>query len=685
LNSRKRGPNLSKPTRRSKTRSTSDRQEPRGRESDEDSSSDDTEAYERPVRTTVKGIKTELPGAFKPVPKTPPPVSAVQEVLHPAAVYLPRLGEGEFRIMLLAPGRKEDKVICSFLTTSISGPVEYEAISYLWGAGDQKSIEITLLDSLKNHYPIYIRSNLHSALRSLRHPKNYRQFWVDALCINRSNREETNRQVAMKRDIFHEAANLCFWLGEDASSKAALTFIPQILDLARVDKLVRDDKAIDGWVAFVALLKNTVFSRLWLVQEVAVAQNVTLHCGQPAIHYEDFVDAVAMFVSYRVDISLLFRRNQKNYKELTDRKMTMAEHFIDVTINALRVLRSGRIQRLLSLEALVSQLSDLTATNPRDRIFSVLALARDGPKNPYETRDEGALRIDYDKSILEIYQNFVIHVIKRSGSLDIICRRWASSVSESQSDLPTWVRPLHSSLQSPFDSNSSERTDADSLVGIPDRHYYNASGGTIAIVHTEPQPSLGNRASLFARGFRADTISKLGPRSSEGIILCEWLELGGCQTVGETVPEDFWRTLVADRGPNGSNVPSWYNRAFLYCLQQLTPNGDINTNRLISECEAESSLVVEFLERVQSVIWNRKFLVSKDNSWIGLAPMAAEVGDIICILYGCSVPVVLRPQSVDGKTFFHLVGECYVHGLMDGEVAETAVATGYVEREFELR
>jgi hypothetical protein len=659
-------------------------------ESDDDSSSDDAVAYERPVRTmVVKGIKREHPGTSEPVAKVPPPVSAGQEVQHPAAVY-PPLREGEFRIMLLAPGRKEDKVICSFRPTSISEPEEYEAISYLWGGSNQKSFDIKLVDPLGNQHSIYIRANLHSALRSLRHPKLSRPFWVDALCINRSNGEETNQQVAMKRDIFHQATNLCFWLGEDANSKAALNFIPQILDLARVDKLIRDDNAIDGWVAFVALLKNTVFGRLWLVQEVAVAQNVTLHCGQPAIHYEDFVDAVAMFVSCRVDISLLFRRNQKDYKELTDRKMTMAERFIDVTTNALRVSRSGKIQRLLSLEALVSQLSDLSATNPKDRIFSVLALAREGPKlvketlmeNPHEARDEGALRIDYKKSILEIYQSFVIHAIKRSQSLDIICRRWASSVSEGESDLPTWVRPLQSSLQAPFDSNTSERTDADSLVGIPDRHHYNASRGTLAIVRTEPHPPLGNKASLFACGFRADTISKLGPRSSEGIILCEWLELGGCNTVGETVPEDFWRTLVADRGPNGSNVPSWYNRAFLYCLHQLTPNGDINTNRLIAECEAESALVVEFLQRVQSVIWNRKFLVSKDNSWIGLAPMAAEVGDVICILDGCSVPVVLRPQSVDKKRFFQLVGECYVHGLMDGEIAETTV---YCREEFELR
>jgi hypothetical protein len=171
----------------------------------------------------------------------------------------------------------------------------------------------------------------------------------------------------MKRYIFHNASNLCFWLGEDVIYKDAFTFITSILKLEEIDNLIRDHNAVKGWAAFVALLKNPVFSRLWLVQEVAVARNISLHCGQAAKHYGDLVEAVAMFVSFRADISVLFRGNQRNCKELTDRKMAIAERFIDISTNALRVSNSGRVQRLLSLEGLVSQLSELGAGNPRDR------------------------------------------------------------------------------------------------------------------------------------------------------------------------------------------------------------------------------------------------------------------------------------------------------------------------------
>jgi hypothetical protein len=666
LNLRKRGPTLSKPGRHSKTASTSEGRETQVSEWGDDSSSDDSLVYDRPAPTPV--VLSEY---SEPDPKKPRlPIS--NEDRRPASAYLP-LGEGEFRLLQLAPGRNYDPVVCSFVTASKSRLPEYEAVSYIWGV-QQTFHAIMLRDPQGQLHPIYIRSNLGAALRSIRHPKVTRSFWVDALCINHSNANlnEKNRLVSMKPFIFHNAQNLCFWLDEDASSKAALNFIPRMLDLSSLPKLIRDDKAVNDWIAFIALLNNPSFSRLWLVQEVSVARNATLHCGQTVLHYKDLVDAMAMFTSSRNDISLLFRRNKKNYKELFDRKITMAERFINVSANALRITSPEKVERRFSLEDLISQLKDLTTTDPLDRIYSVLAIARDGPEMggeipvEYDTRHKTALQIDYDRSPLELYQDFVIHAIERSGSLDIICRDWARSVSNL--NLPTWVRPLQTSFRP--NSDISERIDSDSLVGLPGQNHYNASRGTVAHFHLGLGQSHDSPKPLFVRGFRIDTISKLGPRAEDGIILHEWLELGG--VVGEIVPEAFWRTLVADRSPNGSVAPSWYSRAFLYCLR-LSPTGNINTNRLIDESEAEPSLIIDFLQRVQSVIWNRKFLVSEGNGWIGLGPMASQVGDEIYVLDGCTVPVVLRrQQDIDshGFDFLQLVGECYVHGMMGGEAAE---------------
>jgi hypothetical protein len=723
LNNRKRGPNIKdktkdkekekekekdkdkdkdkspQPPKRSTTASTSG-QEPQSRGSSDDESDTTTKSAlnlgERPQRTPIvlpRNLKREHPGSPPELPK----VVVNKEDYRPASCYQP-LKEGEFRILQLAPGRPEDENIsCSFVIASMDPDryVKYEAISYLWGVSHQKSMPIQLVDPQKKSHPIFIRSHLYEALKNLRHPEEVRSFWVDALCVNygSGNSVEKNNQTAMKRYVFRNALNLCFWLGEDDNSKKALKFIPRIMDLTAMDKLASDGTTVDDWAAFVALLNNPVFSRLWLVQEVAVAQNITLHCGQPAIHYGDLVDAVAMFKSYRNKICLLLRKHGGNHKALSDRKVTMAERFIEVSVNALRIITTAdgeqKTQRLLSLEALVSYLSELSATNPLDRIYSVLAIANDGPKldertlMPIEDQAQApqSIRFDYTENVVDVYQAFVIQSIERSHSLDIICRYWASPVKNA--NLPTWVRPTQL-LKTTIDSTVSERTEADSLVGLPDHNNYHASRGTVAKFTVSPLQSAGLSRSLNVRGFRLDTISKLAPRASEGIILYEWLVLGGCKKEGlhHTVPDAFWRTLVADRGPHGTMPPSWYARAFDYCLLHLTQMGDINTNRLLHECEADSSLVVGFLQRVQSVIWNRKFLVTKTNKWIGLAPMAAEVEDVVVVLHGCSVPVVLRLIKEGGEGWL-LVGECYVHGMMDGEAMEGRVETE--AEEFEIR
>jgi hypothetical protein len=49
---------------------------------------------------------------------------------------------------------------------------------------------------------------------------------------------------------------------------------------------------------------------------------------------------------------------------------------------------------------------------------------------------------------------------------------------------------------------------------------------------------------------------------------------------------------------------------------------------------------------------------------LAFVPLAAEVGDIVSVLYGSEMPHLLRPRN-DGR--FEVIGECYVDGIMHGE------------------
>jgi hypothetical protein len=57
--------------------------------------------------------------------------------------------------------------------------------------------------------------------------------------------------------------------------------------------------------------------------------------------------------------------------------------------------------------------------------------------------------------------------------------------------------------------------------------------------------------------------------------------------------------------------------------------------------------------------------VVSSRGYLGVASQNTEVGDHIAILLGAAKPYILR---TNGLNHYELVGEAYVHGIMDGEV-----------------
>jgi hypothetical protein len=147
---------------------------------------------------------------------------------------------------------------------------------------------------------------------------------------------------------------------------------------------------------------------------------------------------------------------------------------------------------------------------------------------------------------------------------------------------------------------------------------------------------------MFAEGFVVDKVVKLKSASQSGNIPNRWALLARRNAhAGEQwrqLPENYWGTLVADRGSNG-NPPRHYPRLINYAIETHVRDDKFQTQRAIdhSDCQAAA----EVLERVQAVIWNRR-LVETESKRLGLVPEQARQGDLIVILYGCGVPVVLR-------------------------------------------
>ena len=97
------------------------------------------------------------------------------------------------------------------------------------------------------------------------------------------------------------------------------------------------------------------------------------------------------------------------------------------------------------------------------------------------------------------------------------------------------------------------------------------------------------------------------------------------------------------------------------------------------------------LESIQDACKGRVFFVMEQSGttpqdgkrqsrrYMGLAPQDSKHGDLVCVTLGCPVPLLLRPVEEGDNNFraskvdsqrYRLVGECYVDGLMKGEVMD---------------
>lgn len=264
----------------------------------------------------------------------------------------------------------------------------YAALSYTWGDADVRTpIKV-------NGATILVTTNLYDALLRLRRNIPNILIWIDALCIDQQNPAERGHQVAQMRAIYSGARRVLSWLGLAPS----WTIIAELFDSMKLHyRNCISSHAADGECSafYEAKLIGTLryltelpyWSRIWIVQEVVVASNLTLMCGEAMIPWRVF----ARFV-----------------------KLAYYGHFGGARHGQGRLENSPKIFKLMhwrhagvTLTDTLAWTSKSLATASRDRIYALLGLVDQDPH----------IEADYTLSTCALYSQVICGLYVESPSL----------------------------------------------------------------------------------------------------------------------------------------------------------------------------------------------------------------------------------------------------------------------------
>lgn len=577
-----------------------------------------------------------------------------------SAIYSALHAVDDIRLIRLLPGRS-DNIACEIVSANVASPSIYEALSYTWDLDVPPLGPETYPITVSGH-PFTVTPNLYFALRRLRHGDTPRLLWIDAICINQKDLAERGEQVQIMSRIYSSASRVIVWLGEEeANDTLAFDKLRQWSSTSSFEDMnsltakpwksdgVREYSST-GWPALASLLSRRWFRRVWVLQEVLVATHVVLMCGSHQIPWRHLENVIWQFTAHGKQS--LFERNLRGEIDMRGRRMVMKIRRLSTA------LAGGWHPTLLDL---LQQTILLEATDPRDKIFALLCL-----------RPDSEIKPDYDSPVDELLTKLDCSFLQ-AGDLRFLSFFDKHALERSSDNRATWApswlspdpgRNAFLEYDVPFCATCSRRA--------------------------EPRLSV-NTMSLTLQGIILDELCLLG-LSLDLSVLSEVVEgdwrnvhmyremvrfLDSCEQVsltaepashaGQTAKEAFWRTLICNTINGGKLAPQSleasfdaYREAVVWMLQDCAP--------LDYEVEsAETSLQsTKFRQALMKWVGGRVFCRTK-NGYMGMVPAESKPKDLVCAFLGAKTPFVIRAKP-DGS--YQLIGECYVHLMMDGQVLD---------------
>ena len=596
------------------------------------------------------------------------------------------LDKDEIRLISITPDWRSPDLVGHLFHVPLNEAPRYEALSYAWrdlkGTDIPAEAGMPLLDRIVagvqfifNQKPLpshtslssdqisidgqcfKLAPNLARCIRRLRTWAGSLIIWIDAICIDQSNIPERNEQVQKMRLIYRGAQKVRIWLGEEYDdSGLALRFAKKVSDESTklaLRKLIQDPASVQGLVALGRLFSRPYWKRVWVVQEIICAKDIIVHCGPDSISWSDLSTASTQLNNNHYFLALVFHTSLGRVGDLVRGGPAGLKLGTGLSANG-EFARNNLFELLLTHEIKLS-------TDPKDRIYALVGIST--------AQNDPNFVLDYSRSTREVYTSTVEYLLKTTSSLNIIC---CSKPGSKIDGLPTWV---------------PDWTIAGPPIGLSvrNRGRIRADGNQSA----KAEISVDGRV-LVARGFRIDTIQHVGHthKFSSKQPLESLKSFHSWRQVLMTITKDsveaqeaFGRSLYCDtywtsenqvNDPIEDGLVKYSIGAFGSLSKRLLPTQDTDKSlaqyvRVFSEKNGknEEKVALAFVSSITTLMNGRRFFISNDTM-IGTAGNDVLPGDVICVLYGCNFPVVLRSH---GDAFL-FIGEAYVDGMMLGEASK---------------
>ncbi|CAH0031124.1 unnamed protein product [Clonostachys rhizophaga] len=582
----------------------------------------------------------------------------------------------QIRLLKLHPGT--GKLSGELFAVWLDGSAypQYEPISYCWGS--QKDQQVILLDGLT----FAIGRNLYTALKRLRYADSARVLWCDVLCIDQSNTAEKSVQIPLMRQIYQKGSRTLVWLGEHDRRTARIFRMFETLERRYMEdaeaqmpsyqwrRINHDRLDIPRWarplvpiVGFVTdiqgekdianLQKMDWMHRVWVIQEAAVSEQITVICGKYSTNWETVVRAH------------------------TVSDAGWDQNFSNIIFHA-QAFRDADYQ---SFASLVSDAMGARATDERDYIYGILGLL--DPDSVLSKEIEP----DYSVNPLEVFHKVTKITLENTEDANIILL----GSKNLSTKLPSWSWHPYSEddhryvgweLREKEDLRATMASSSKIAFLENDRVLQLAgySFGTVTTAGPAIPPEDDPFGVKMLRFIYRSVLTYFHSRSITGADI----ERPYMNTSMTTTEAFYWSMLMpetdgddeADLNHNLKMVKDldellrrkfsflakkpelWSGLSALYVWPRVL---EITLRSAFGSSQTEC---LEIIRRHTHVYGYRA--ISTSEGYMGFSTGSIHLQDKIFLLQGVRTPVVLRRASANAN--WRIIGEIYIPGAMLGEL-----------------